>query len=264
MKYCIEYSSTFQYLDEVDEIEINFNRQNAALPAFLEKFSNKTIVINATSLLDFNENDIQFFQNLRKKYNNFKLKVNFDLSTAKLKESNIPYFFNTFVGDWQNLYYFLGYNPTDIYITNGLGFDLKNVSSILHNENIQVRVIPNLAQSAFEPKNSFYKFFIRPEDINLYSKYVDICEFFIEEGKKQASTLYEIYKKDKEWFGNLNMLIFNFNEAIDNRTILPTFAERRIDCKQKCLQKNGCQFCQRIANLSKTLENKSLIIQKEE
>ena len=73
-----------------------------------------------------------------------------------------------------------------------------------------------------------------------------------------------VYKKDKEWFGNLNMLIFNFNEAIDNRTILPTFAERRIDCKQKCLQKNGCQFCQRIANLSKTLENKSLIIQKEE
>ena len=66
MKYCIEYSSTFQYLDEVDEIEINFNRQNAALPAFLEKFSNKTIVINATTLLDFNENDIQFFQNFRK------------------------------------------------------------------------------------------------------------------------------------------------------------------------------------------------------
>lgn len=264
MKYCVEYSSTFQYLNEVDEIEINFNRQNAALPAFLEKFNNKKIVINTTSILDFNENDIHFFQNLQKKYNNFKLKVNFDFNTAKLRESNIPYFFNVFVGDWQNLYYFLSYNPTDMYITNGLGFDLKDVSSILHSENIQVRVIPNLAQAAFEPDNPFYKFFIRPEDIDFYSQYVDICEFFIEEGKKQSSTLYEIYAKDKEWFGDLNMLIFNFNEVIDNRTILPTFAGRRINCKQKCLQKNNCHFCQRIADLSKTLESKDLIIQKEE
>lgn len=257
MNYCIEYTDSFHYFDEIEEIEIKFNRENDKLPSFLQKFKDKTIVINTSEIADFNEKDIDFFKTLYKEYPNFKLKIKFISDINYLIESKVPFFFNFYIGDWHTLYHLMESNPTDMYITNELGFDIIAASFVLHNKNIKVRVIPNLAQSGFEPEHSFYKFFIRPEDMKLYEPYVDICEFFVEE-KHQLETYYEIYEKDKEWYGNLKQLFFNFNEDVDNQTILPSFSEIRLSCRQKCLKNQNCKYCSRIAALSKTLEEKNL------
>ena len=39
---------------------------------------------------------------------------------------------------------------------------------------------------------------VRPEDIDFYSQYVDVCEFF--GNMEQVPILLKIYKEDKKWF----------------------------------------------------------------
>ena len=128
-----------------------------------------------------------------------------------------------------------------------LGFDLKNVSSILHSENIQVRVIPNLAQSAFEPNNSFYKFFIRPEDVDFYSSFVDVFEFTTHSAQ---NIVYEIYAIKKEWRGGLNEIINGLRDCTTLSNQLPAFfSNKRLNCNKRCGY-GKCNFCNDIMNFT--------------
>ena len=68
-----------------------------------------------------------------------------------------------------------------MYICEELGFSLDKISDILHSNNIKVRVIPNICQSSFSETNSLLTFFIRPEDIKYYIKYVDVFELLTDE-----------------------------------------------------------------------------------
>ena len=71
---------------------------------------------------------------------------------------------------------------------------------------------------------------------------------------------YRVYSKDKKWFGQLNELIIDFNSDIDNKYIIPRFAEKRIKCDRKCLKGGLCSRCDRIEELSSSLEKSGLIV----
>ena len=47
MRYCIRYSksSQFRHMEDIDEIEVVYNRADLSLPEFIEKYQDKTIVI---------------------------------------------------------------------------------------------------------------------------------------------------------------------------------------------------------------------------
>lgn len=261
MKYCIEYSTKFKYLEEVEEILITFNHQDTALPTFLEKYSSKTIVIDTTYMEDFTKKDIDFFKELYLKYPNFKLKISFSYAEKVSLLESVPYFFDIFVAGWQELHAVAKYNPCDMYISGILGFEVECVAKVLYEKNIKIRAIPNLAQSADKDFESYLKFFIRPEDVNIYESYIDIFEFAYETDKKQTYIYYEIYEKTKEWTEDLNTLIYHCPDAsFNNKNILPTFAERRKQCGQKCLKGNSCSFCEKVFNLANGLKEKSLTI----
>lgn len=87
---------------------------------------------------------------------------------------------------------------------------------------------------------SFKTFFIRPEDIDLYSKYIDVFDFA--DTPDKINTYYEIYAKDKQWFGLLKEIIIGYTGEEDNRSISPFMAARRISCGKRCLYKN-CSLC---------------------
>lgn len=88
-----------------------------------------------------------------------------------------------------------------------------------------------------------------------------MCEFFGE--KEKQDTYYNIYKKDKEWFGNLGEIIIGFNDIIDSRYIIPRFAKKRIKCGRECMKGGPCKICDRIVNLSHNLEEAGLIVKKD-
>ena len=106
------------------------------------------------------------------------------------------------------------------------------------------------------------KFFIRPEDLKEYEKYIDIIEFYNVD--KQIDIYYDIYENKKQWFGKLNEIILDFNSEIDNKYIIPRFAEMRIRCSKKCFKGKHCRRCNVIENLSNSLEKSKLIVKKEE
>ena len=59
----------------------------------------------------------------------------------------------------------------------------------------------------------------------------------------------------------MNEIIINLKSDIDNRYIIPRFAEKRISCDKKCQKGGRCNICNNILDLSKTLKDNKLIVQ---
>ena len=77
---------------------------------------------------------------------------------------------------------------------------------------------------------------------------------------KKIDIYYNIYNEKKKWFGQLNEIILDFNSDIDNKYIIPRFAEMRTRCGKNCLKGGSCRRCENIEQLSHTLEESKLIV----
>lgn len=128
----------------------------------------------------------------------------------------------------------------ELFLGMPLSFDLKYCKNTY---NLPIRLVPNLAFDAYIPRgNGVRGFYIRPEDIDTYAEYVDYLEFVTDDLEKER-TLLHIYKDNKQWPGNLNLLITNLNQDIDNRALPEEFGITRMNCKQKCTSGGACRFC---------------------
>ena len=265
MKYAIQYNNTSHILDKIDEIIVIFDKNKILnlFTEFIPSHQDQRVIIELNSQ-SYKEN----FDSLKKicaihKENptlKFDLLIhNFENEFIDcIKSAKLNYFFRTLVNDWDTFRGIIDMGVSDIYVVEQLAFELDKIAKIAHSRNIRVRVFPNVAQSSWSHTEGIYKFFIRPEDIELYEPYVDVCEFYGE--SKKNDTYYKIYTEDKKWFGNLNELIISLNSDLDSRFIIPRFAESRIKCGKKCLKGNNCQICQRILELSNSLQEANLII----
>lgn len=268
MKYCINYSNKSHIIDKVDEILIRYDKNKILelftqfIPAHLnqrvivqliEEDNIDTIVNNLKKIISiYNENkDIKF--DIQLPFYNQKF-------IEELKDTNLKYFFRAAANSWDKFTSLISQNVSDIYITDELAFELDKVAEIAHKNNIKVRIYPNVAQSRWDKLSDILKFFIRPEDIEMYEPYVDVCEFYGDKAQ-QIDTYYKIYQEDKKWFGDLQEIIIGLDSKIDSRYIIPRFAEKRIKCGKDCLKGGKCEMCKRILDLSEQLENAHLIVQ---
>lgn len=268
MKYCINYSNKSHIIDKVDEILIRYDKNKILelftqfIPAHLnqrvivqliEEDNIDTIVNNLKKIISiYNENkDIKF--DIQLPFYNQKF-------MEELKDTNLKYFFKVAANSWDKFTGLISQNVSDIYITDELAFELDKVAEIAHKNNIKVRIYPNIAQSRWDKLSDILKFFIRPEDIEMYEPYVDVCEFYGDKAQ-QIDTYYKIYQEDKKWFGDLQEIIIGLDSKIDSRYIIPRFAEKRIKCGKDCLKGGKCEMCKRILDLSEQLENAHLIVQ---
>jgi hypothetical protein len=94
------------------------------------------------------------------------------------------------------------------------------------------------------------QFFIRPDDIDMYEPYADIIEF---EGLEYQDNFYNIYAKQKLFYGNLNQIIYDFQDAIDNKGLISLFTERRINCGRECLKGGRCKRCFSLAKINQQM-----------
>ena len=224
----------------------------------MKKYIDKSIVINIDEA--FEDIDAQLFKGLFDKYKNFKLIVSFENKEAlkKIQENEIPFFFSNFVTTIDQVYGLMKYHPTDMYICEELGFSLDKIGKILHENNIKVRVFPNICQSSFEDTPSIKTFFIRPNDIPTYSAFVDIFELISDQPRQKV--LFKIYKQEK-WIGRINEFIPSFKGDLDNKYILSNFGAIRSKCGKRCLYRPGsCNICDRFIDFANTLEKHKLIV----
>lgn len=256
MKYSINFHRDFRYMEEIDEIIITYKDKNAEVLDFLKTVSeNQRVILDTTK--DDNiviEKNLEIFSAAKKIHKNIAIKMALWQrgAAADLYEENIPFFFDTFVDSWDILISFIKMNVSDVYVANELGFELKNISKVCKDANVNIRVFPNVAQTSSKIDNldMLKAFFIRPEDIYAYEPYVDICEFF--GPLDRQSVLYEIYKSEK-WLGDLRELIIGLNFSIGSRTILPCFGEERVNCGKKCYY-GQCIICDKIKTISNQLK----------
>lgn len=260
MKFCSRFNrndSTYEKMDEViiiyDLNDTNFKR-NAA--TYMEKHPNQMVVFDCSSIAydDFGfEFDYKFFNAVKEKYNcDFKVMIPYFCDISGLRQNGVKFFFNGVVTSFEGLYQYMTKGPSDIYIANGICFELPAVKEIAKLNNITLRYIIDHPERM---ENSIKGFFIRPEDIDLYSQYIDVFEFQTE----RVSVLYDVYANKKEWFGKLNEILALESE-IDNRCIVDYFAERRIDCGRRCLRLKPCNICERCEELAKTMIDHHIIV----
>lgn len=258
MKYCINYHRNFKNADKADEFTITYNKKNDVLIDFLENFKDKRVNLTIDERLNYGE--LKLLKTISDTYSNLVLRFeNYDSDAIEdIVDCGVPFFFGNRVNNWDEFLGLVELAVTDIYIVEELCFELDKVSAIAHNEDIKIRIYPNVAQSAWKDTPAVKKFWVRPEDISLYEEYVDVCEFFGAE--QQTSVLLKIYKDDKKWFGALNEIIIGLKEEFDSRFIIPKFAERRIKCGKNCMKGGNCRMCERVLSLSKTLKAADLIV----
>ena len=208
---------------------------------------NKTVIIFIDNELQ--DTDVIILQSLSNKYHNIKLAIPFHNKEIIKRFNNVPFFFSTLVSTIDQMCGLIKYHPTDMYICEELGFSLDKVSTLLHNNNIKVRVYPNICQSSFPETESLKTFFIRPEDIKAYQKYVDVFEILVsprddrQTQKARQAIVFKAYDKE-EWWGKINEIIPSFNGELDSRFVLSSFGVIRSRCGKRCaFNPNICKIC---------------------
>lgn len=268
MNYCLRYFKNSKSIKRYDEILISYEDQSIFdLENFIQKYKGQRIIIEVR-LFKFLERRMWVDINaLFSRYHNLAICfiVNNETILSQEEKEEIstlmaPYFFSASISTWDQLHYYLNLGASDVYITENLGFDIEAVARLTHQHGAKVRVYPNVAQSSVRDESGLYKFFIRPEDIDLYSEYIDVLEFWGELSRQDI--LFHIYANLKKWLGNLNDLILDLNCDIDNKTIFPAFGHFRLTCRKECLRgAKRCNICNVISDFSKTLsENEYMFI----
>ena len=266
MKYCIDYIRDSKILDEVDEININYDRIQDlnALLDFCNQHPKQRINVCFYDLdKALRENQLKDLLDFQKEHTELNMYIrlpgtNEETGVMLNAYPDCKFYFGIYVNDWDRVIGFINYGVTDIFIVEGLGFELEKIAPIAHEHKVQVRVFPNIAQSSWKDTDDLRKFWIRPEDIDFYEQYVDVCEFI--DDNKKVDVLYDIYKNDKKWFGDLTEIIGGLTKTIDSRYIVPRFVKKRVRCGRECMKGGNCQMCDRIQELSGNLEKAGLIV----
>ena len=258
--FCLNYYPSQTYIREADQLKIKYRPADRTLEDFLEEYKDKSIVIDVSD--SFEQTDAKLFSVLCQKYKNIKLIIDFnkDEQLKMVQDYKIPFFFSSFVSTIDQMWGLLAYKPTDMYICEELGFSLDKINKILHENNIKIRVFPNICQSSFSKTPSLKTFFIRPEDIDIYSVFVDVFELVSD--KERQRVLFKIYRGEK-WFGKISEIIPTFKNDLDSRYIISSFGVIRSQCGKRCLYKPGtCNICDRLTDLAETFKNGGIVVQR--
>lgn len=273
MKYAVVYNKNFKYLTSIDEILLYWSTKDDIISYVDEKYFPKQRIIITIEEKDLEEefdNILTTLKELKEVHNN--ISVRFEYFTPSLdileqfKTAEIRYFFNQFCSSWDILYCLASLGASDVYVTEELGFDLMRVSAFCQARKIKIRVYPNVAQTngkygITRQMPDIKKFFIRPEDTQIYNKFVDVFELW--GNAERINILYEIYKQE-QWLGNLRLLISDFNSDIQNSGFMSHFAKIRTNCRKKCLQGNRkCEICPTMASISKMMSENGFMIDTE-
>lgn len=208
---------------------------------FVEKIPEKRIILDVPGY----ESDFATWNMYAEKFEFFCVALHLLSRSEEMNEQGIKWYWPYPITTYYELTEILKMNPCYVLLGPPLSFDLPNVK--LKTKEIPLRMVCNVARPNYLADSSssgIHGQFIRPEDVELYGEYIDVIEFGdIEGDMKKERTLLHIYKDNKEWPGNLNILISGLNQNVDNRIIPEDFGPCRMICGQKCMKTSLCHLC---------------------
>jgi hypothetical protein len=238
MKYCLSGRQPLSVLKKCDEVKMQYVDKDRILD-YIETLSDKMITLDIPAELKAEDLNWTLFKMYSEKVN-FALCLH-DLSLVNsCKEYKIKFYWAYPITSFFELRGIINLEPCYLFLGAPLCFDLPKIKALT---NIPIRLCPNLAYDAYIPReNGIYGSWVRPEDIGVYEKFVDMFEFETDELKREQVLLH-IYKDNGNWPGNLNLLFTNFNVNIDNCALPEEVGEVRTSCGQRCMSNGTCTFC---------------------
>lgn len=227
MKFSLTEQVSTTYLSQADEIYLN------SFPTDLSIYS---LYPNATFNIPYNGEDISSLPTSRT-----LLRIT-NLSLLPL-ETSIPYYTPYTPNTPYELNSLISLGVSQVNLNSPLLFQLPSLPTT-----VSYRCIANVANDGFFPPNPPIDFYILPQTLPTYSPYITTLSFEDASPHKEEA-LFRIYSKDG-WSGKVSDLISNCPTTSLNRLIPPDFAEKRINCGQRCLTTSGCRFCYRIFHLA--------------
>ena len=264
MNFAIPFTRKFDYFNQSNvEININYKPKVKQLEDFIIKYSQKRINLIFNSWEDFDQGrDPDLIQAFRQKYPTCNLVMRLPSYSSQvqtlLKQKGLPHYYFILANKWDIFNGLLETSATDIYVAEDLCFSMDILKQKVQEKNKRLRTFCNICQTSWPQTNSLRTFFIRPEDINLYNKYIDVVEFFdAEQNKNSLNVLFDLYNNGQRWAGPLKEIIVGFKEDVDSYYFIPYFGEKRLNCNKRCNVTN-CSFCVQIASLASTLKQNQI------
>lgn len=176
-------------------------------------------------------------------------------------ENGIKFYWSYAISNFCELRQVVNLNPCYLLLAAPISFSLDKVKQIT---DIPIRLVANGSYPYIPRKNCLYSDWIRPEDVQEYEKYVDALEFYTDNSLQRESVLFHIYAENKEWPGNLNLLINELHIDVDNRALPDDFGKIRSTCGMRCQENNSCHFCSTSMEFSTSIRNKYIMDRKKE
>lgn len=243
MKFCLNSRQEAAYLSKADEIKVEF-RDKDSIPTLIERYPGKDIILMCyfNEILDWKE--IERWNILSRKH--FMMCLSSIADAQECKERNIPFYMGYPIKTYYELRALKALGVRYVRLGEPLFFEMDTVRSF----EIPVRAVPNVAYiDGYPREDGVCGTWIRPEDLDVYEEYVETIEFEDADMKKEQA-MFRIYAEQKNWPGDLSMIITNLNHVGLNRIIVPNIAEKRLICGQRCQKSSNCKLCYRALTLA--------------
>lgn len=237
-KFCVNYSKKFNCCKETAALCIVVNEDNAySLNDFIQEHSNQQILIVPTF---FDEILYQEISNSIIGTNALLLYDEYGDMVQLSEETNIIV---DSCNSWELFHHYIKLPFVKaIIITQELMFNLNRVRRLADAAHKQIWCYANSVREEIKQASGeeYLNAFIRPEEIDEYSKYIDM--FFLQ--GSALDTIYKIYEKDKKWEGPLSDVINGTVPNIcGNRLMNEEWSKYRLDCDRACIKGGGCRAC---------------------
>lgn len=263
MKYSLPNRMSLKYLKQADEIKIQESDWEKTID-YIVDYPNAEIVLCVNSQLSDKEEAFNTLLMYKEKSNNkFTLelgKLDNDI-ILRLKELEIPFYWKYPVTTFDELDALRFIGVSQVLIDGPLFFQMRNIKRF----NIPVRVIPNVCYENYIPReNGLYGTWIRPQDQDLYEPYISTLEFK-EDNYTKLEALFDIYSKDKTYFGDLNVLFknFDFTTPVLAASVPKDMVKSRLNCGQRC-SLGRCHLCREALELGLRIQIEEYLRAKEQ
>lgn len=246
MKVCLRHNQEEQYLQKADQIEVKHAYIDKLLD-LIQKYPNKDYIIDVPAQKPTDWKSISMCKAGLTEGHKIYIRahdLNLFLTLHWFEKYDLPFFYSEPAKTYYDLYNLKKLGVAYAYVDAPLFFDLDNVKKV----GIPLRIMPNRAykQGDIPRLSGLHGTWVRPEKLNIYEPYFDVCEFE-NDGPTQERAFYRIYFEDKGWPNDMNTLIFGLNTNIDDRLVYEGLDEMRLNCKQVCeTPKPYCQMCDKV------------------
>lgn len=261
MRYCVSGRQPYSIMKKADEIKVAWNDRDRILD-FVEKLPDKTIILDVPG----DEADWNTWLMYGEKFENFYIALHKLSRWEEFAAAGVKWYWPYPITSFYELQMIVGAGPAYVMLGPPLSFSLDKVGSVVPGH-IKIRMTVNNARPDYLPPieqfNGVAGQWVRPEDVDAYGYYIS-CFEFENVDLKQEEVLLHVYKENKEWPGNLNLLIQNLNFNVDNRAVPEELGEARLTCGQKCWAGSSCRLCYRSLQFAENIRKEKLRRRQEE